>query len=275
MTATSNNDSTTTRKVVTLNIEALAINDLKYAPYQRDEVSTHVRVITSDWDIDQYGLPMVGRRKDGSLWVVNGRQRIAAAKRAGFTHVEAHVFDSNGIVHEARKFLRANRSPRKVSGNPYWEAAHIAREKYALWGESLLNEVGITGLPSRVEDGYPLMTSTGLFEENYARGLGKLLGHDGAASCLRFALKVLHLTYGHMRPKDYMAKAVIVGLAHVKHDHPGARAEDLSRYLSDVGITPPELLDRTGRIGNGSATSRYKANLKALFPATVLGDAAA
>lgn len=85
--------------------EVLRIDDLKVDhSYQRDLDVNLVQKIARDYDIAAAGPLVVSRRADGSLYVVNGQHRGAAAKTAGETEVIAQVIDTSGVpIDEARR----------------------------------------------------------------------------------------------------------------------------------------------------------------------------
>lgn len=85
--------------------EVLTIDDLKIDhAYQRDLNVDLVQKIARDWDIAAAGPLVVSRRADGSLFIVNGQHRAAAAKTAGEEEVIAQVVDMTEVpLDEARK----------------------------------------------------------------------------------------------------------------------------------------------------------------------------
>lgn len=85
--------------------EVVRIDDLKVDhSYQRDLDVNLVQKIARDYDIAAAGPLVISRRSDGSLFVVNGQHRGAAAKTAGETEVIAQVIDMSGVpLDEARK----------------------------------------------------------------------------------------------------------------------------------------------------------------------------
>lgn len=82
--------------------------------YQR-EVKTGHKSIVSDFNEEALGVPLVGQRSDGSLWVVDGLQRVTALKKLGRTTVRAEVFASKGGEHEAEVFRLVNLNRTKLT----------------------------------------------------------------------------------------------------------------------------------------------------------------
>jgi hypothetical protein len=75
--------------------------------YQREVKNRHKR-IAGDFREEALGIPLVAERADGSLWIVDGLQRITALRRIGRKQVRAEVFSSNGPEHEAEIFKLVN-----------------------------------------------------------------------------------------------------------------------------------------------------------------------
>lgn len=82
--------------------------------YQRDLKRKH-KVIAREFDEEALGLPLVAERADGTLWVVDGQQRIAALKLVGRGRFRAEVFASQGPEHEARVFKLVNLNRTRLS----------------------------------------------------------------------------------------------------------------------------------------------------------------
>lgn len=85
------------------------IDDLKIDnSYQRPIKEKHIADIIMYFTWEGFGTPVVGRRKNGSLWLIDGQQRIIAAQRLGVTSVEAEIVESRGPKHEASLFHLLN-----------------------------------------------------------------------------------------------------------------------------------------------------------------------
>lgn len=93
--------------------------------YQRERLNAHkVLGIARDFDLNKFGVPLVGRRNDETLWVVDGQHRIEAAKkRQEFSTVQCMVFDSDGAAHEARVFIAVNTYKTNVGAADKYKSA--------------------------------------------------------------------------------------------------------------------------------------------------------
>lgn len=76
--------------------------------YARELDEAWVETIVSGWDPDLFRNPLVSRRSDGSLWVVDGQHRVEAAKRLGFDWVHAIVIPIDDVEKEAYLFVVHN-----------------------------------------------------------------------------------------------------------------------------------------------------------------------
>src|SRR5262249_39485041 len=78
--------------------------------YQRDVKRGHKKIV-ADFNETALGVPLVGEREKGTLWIVDGLQRITALRKLNWTHVKAEVFASKGPEHEAEiyRIINGNR----------------------------------------------------------------------------------------------------------------------------------------------------------------------
>jgi hypothetical protein len=112
-------------------LRVVKIDDIQYdASYQRDLVAGHKRIV-SDFDPEALGIPVVGQREDGTLWCVDGRQRLAALKKLGRKEVRVEVFASKGPEHEAAVFSKINKNRTKLNAQQLFFAALTAGDEDA------------------------------------------------------------------------------------------------------------------------------------------------
>jgi Family of unknown function (DUF6551) len=76
--------------------------------YQRDLNQNLVEKILRDWQMIATDAITVSRRTDGSLWIVNGQHRAAAAALANETEMIAFVYEGLTVAEEAALRLKAN-----------------------------------------------------------------------------------------------------------------------------------------------------------------------
>lgn len=85
------------------------------ARYQRKLIPSHVKAIVRDFDPIYLGLPDVSEREDGTLWVMDGQNRLAATRiylGDGWEkqHVECLVYSGMGLEDEAAFFNMRNKT---------------------------------------------------------------------------------------------------------------------------------------------------------------------
>lgn len=92
--------------------EVLRIDDINIDPaYQRNLRHDLIERIRSDYDIVKAGPILVSKRKDGTLWCVDGQHRMTGAKLAGEEEVFAHVV--HNLTQEEEAALRLARNERR------------------------------------------------------------------------------------------------------------------------------------------------------------------
>lgn len=103
----------------------IAINDLRVDEYQRGEARRSAIIEKSKHMIHAaLGACVVGKRADGSFWLVDGLQRKLAAQRRGdVTHLDCMVFESSGAREEAKVFMLCNKGRVAVSSYDKFKAA--------------------------------------------------------------------------------------------------------------------------------------------------------
>lgn len=95
-----------------LEVSALLID----RSYQRETIKEKiVQQIASDFDWAKFGTLQIGRRKDGTLWVIDGMHRREAALRLEISRVPCSVCDSGGAKDEASRFVESNNIRTRVS----------------------------------------------------------------------------------------------------------------------------------------------------------------
>ncbi len=123
--------------------------------YQRELNLKQVASIVASFEETALGIPLVGQREDGSLWTVDGQQRIGAIKKMGRRTVRAEVFASHGPEHEASVFKWVNFNRRKLNSVQQFRALLTAHDEAAWAVKECVEECGyhvVTGKNSRNSD---------------------------------------------------------------------------------------------------------------------------
>jgi hypothetical protein len=205
----------------------ISVSDLLVAEaYQRTIVASQVRRITKALDQDAFGSLTVGQRRDGTLWVVDGLQRLTAARQLGIADVPCDVFQSSGQEHEARVFRLKNKHRTNVSavalfraqlteGDP--QSAEIARVIRAAGLRLVLSDGG--------KNTWPDIKAVRSVERAYGR-----VGSDGLATVLRV------LCEAWAGEKDALQGDMIDGLALFIKRHPAVNEQRLIDKLKTRSV---------------------------------------
>ncbi len=96
--------------------------------YQRDAIPKHIQVIAAGFDWRYFQPPTVCPDGNGGYWVIDGQQRVHAAKlHPAVDEVPCYIVDTPLTKDQAAAFVRVNRDRRNVNPvNMYW--AGIAGE---------------------------------------------------------------------------------------------------------------------------------------------------
>lgn len=156
-------------------VEELNISDA----YQRTIVQARANRIAKNLDQDAFGSLTVGQRNDGSFWVVDGMQRLTAARKLGIAMVPCDVFQSEGQEHEARVFRLKNRERTNVSACALFKAQLTEGDEQSLAISSVVKSVGLKLALHDEGSRYPYLKAVKALERSFTR-----VGPEGLASAL-------------------------------------------------------------------------------------------
>lgn len=88
-----------------VDVDELNVSD----EYQREMIVPHINEMEKNFDAEAFGLPLAGEREDGSLWLVDGFQRVSMARKLGIRRVPCEIVKSQGVQHEAALFRKRAR----------------------------------------------------------------------------------------------------------------------------------------------------------------------
>lgn len=131
-------------------LENCRLADLKVdATYQRstdnDSSKALIRRIAVDWDWRVFNPLTVSRRADGSLWVVDGQHRLAAARlRKDMYDIPCVVTSYDSRADEARTFVTMNIQRRAMGALDLFRAALATSDGKATEIEVLITSAGLT-----------------------------------------------------------------------------------------------------------------------------------
>lgn len=112
--------------------------------YQRTLNDTKRKQIASAFNWAAFGVLIVARRRDGSLFVIDGQHRLAAAlSRSDITDVPCVIFDTeDDVAGEARDFIDTNTSRKPVNSVEKFKALLVTEDHAALVCQRLATEAG-------------------------------------------------------------------------------------------------------------------------------------
>lgn len=110
--------------------------------YQREMIIPHVNEMERNFDAEAFGLPLAGERDDGSLWLVDGFQRVSMARKLGIKRVPCEVVKSRGVEHEAALF-RKRAKRRNLSACQLFKALVAEGNDEAKQILAVVNDVGL------------------------------------------------------------------------------------------------------------------------------------
>ena len=111
--------------------------------YQREVTASKVTAITAAWSYLSCGALIIAER-NGTLYVIDGGHRLAAAKRrSDITHLPCVVFQTASAEAEARGFLSVNTGRKPVNAIVKHKALLVAGDEAARFVEQLCEQNGI------------------------------------------------------------------------------------------------------------------------------------
>jgi hypothetical protein len=216
--------------------------------YQRTIVTSQVRRIAKALDPDAFGSLTVGERGDGSLWVVDGLQRLTAARQLGIEAVPCDVFASTGPEHEARVFRLKNKHRTNVSALALFRAQLTEGDPQSMEIASVIRECGLRlVLTEGGKNCWPDVKAIRSVERAYSR-----VGADG----LRTVFRVLSEAWAGER--DALQGDMIDGLAVFLKRHPEfneSRLVDKLKTRSVAGVL--RAADATYKLARDRDTSHH------------------
>lgn len=203
-------------------VEELNISDA----YQRTIVPNRVNRIAKNLDQDAFGSLTVGQRRDGSHWVVDGMQRLTAARKLGIGMVPCDVFESDGQEHEARVFRLKNRERTNVSSVALFRAQLTEGDQQSIEIERVIRNSGLKLALKEESSGWPYVKAVKALERSFQR-----VGSDGIARALAIISEVwpgeTHALQGDM----------IEGMCWFLKKHEGFDQSRLTEKLKTKSVT--------------------------------------
>jgi hypothetical protein len=229
-----------------IGVDELSISDA----YQRTIVTARVNRIAKNLDQDAFGSLTVGQRGDGSYWVVDGMQRLTAARKLGIGMVPCDVFPSEGQQHEARVFRLKNRERTNVSACALFRAQLTEGDSQSLAIAAVVKDAGLK-LALGGESHYPYVRAVKALERSFQR-----VGPDGLSAVLAI------LSEAWPGEDGLLQGDMIEGMAWFIRKHPDYDRGRLVSRLSKKSVTSVvRAADANLKLGRDRDSSSYGRSL--------------
>jgi len=121
------------------------ILQVDHLSYQRDLNDGKRKRIAANFNWAAFGVLVVARRADGSLWVIDGQHRLAAVlSRADILDVPVVIFDIDSVQDEAVDFLVTNKERKPLTGIETFKAMVRSGDAVAVEVKALVESHGRT-----------------------------------------------------------------------------------------------------------------------------------
>lgn len=140
---------------VSFKIKRVRLSELKTAvAYQRMLKKAHVRQIVNNFNPEAISAIKVARRKNGSMYIIDGQHQAEALRQLGYDQWPCHVTESTGRAHEAELFRICNsaKTRKQVTPLELYRALLIEGDKTARQCHAIIKhhgfETGSSGWPN-------------------------------------------------------------------------------------------------------------------------------
>ena len=228
--------------------------------YQRPLKKTYKNIVKK-FNQDAFGIPVIAQRKDKTLWVIDGQQRLAAARDLGWTEVRAEVVSSDGPVHEAEIFNIINMNRRKLNNFEQYKALLVSGDHAANLAKQTCEKYGfeiIEGARSRRIS--PEVAFTRIV---CVKTILDSVSENGVEP-LSFALDMLNKCW---KPDPVAVNSVIItGLMEFYLKHKDATAKYIERCAHNWKMTPPNIVyQQAATLASAKRTSPANCSYDVLF----------
>ncbi len=214
-------------KVVTTKNSMISTDILNVcSAYQRNLNRSRVNKIVKHFDADAFGSLTVGKRPDGSLWVVDGFHRLEVAKKLNILKVACDIFLSSGQSHEAKIFRTKNTERASVSSKNVFKARLIEGDPQAIEISKVAEKHGLKINTSTGGYGWPWIDATSMLDRSYEK-----IGGDGLSRVFNVIVQ------SWKKESSALLGDVIGGLAILIYKHPELDDERLISKLTNQAVS--------------------------------------
>lgn len=232
--------------------EVLPLNALRIdRTYQRDVKTTLVNTIGAAWDLALAGYIVVSRRTSGRLYVIDGQQRTAGARKAGETEVLARVFDGLDIRTEAQYYDKLN-DTQPQNTHERFKAAYAAGDPTVAAIYKIVHSFGasIMGVDGKGDDSIAAIAAlTSVFKQGHEWGLTR-------------TLNTIQMAFGEVS-RTTTPSGFIKAVFYVIDRHEDIDDQRLARRINETGTTVLKQRAIAFTARSADATGYYMALLEA------------
>ena len=130
---------------VKFNVKRIKLSDLKTAvAYQRMMKKQHVKQIVDNFNPEAISAIKVARRKNGSMYIIDGQHQAEALRQLGYTYWPCHITESTGRAHEAELFRICNsaKTRKQVTPLELYRALLVEGDKTARQCHATIKDYG-------------------------------------------------------------------------------------------------------------------------------------
>ena len=123
-------------------IHVVEVLDIKYAKYQRGLSHNWVKELAAMFDETKCDPIVLSKRKNGSLFCIEGQHRVEAAKKAGVKELIARVLTGLTYEQEADYFFNAQKNRRGMRPQDAWNASLEAKHANTIEINTIVESLG-------------------------------------------------------------------------------------------------------------------------------------
>jgi hypothetical protein len=137
---------------------------------ERDQPALRRTVESGRFDIKNVGALIVGKRGDGTYWVVDGQRRLFMLGLAGYLTVDCHVFASSGRAEEAKRFHEINKNRKGLQSWSLYHASLQGGAADVVAIDAVLSGYGLD-VPHNGASKFPHIRAVVFLERAYKEGV--------------------------------------------------------------------------------------------------------
>lgn len=217
--------SITASKKTEREVEIVLLDDLGVdLTYQRPLDQRLVEAILREYDPIAADPLTISKRRDGSLWIVNGQHEAAAAKLAGETEMLAFVYEGLTVRQEADLRLKKN-NRRADTPLERFHAQVVAGNEESLAIQALLEQFGT--VVNRTNSRWNGINAVAVIERLYRWDDGITLGRT---------LQMIRDGFGELHG-EAVTGTVLQAVAWFLSNHPNAtQYKDMLKRMQTYGV---------------------------------------